>query len=1040
MVEVLSASARIAGAALRAAQGKNSEAPKKRARSSEAPSPESGNTPPGKWVPKAKDAPKESEWVAKKEDAPKESEWVVKKPAPKAHADAAQNGKHDQRNGSPPGKTVSWVPKAASPEGKSEPKPRPPAKPHAKSMSPAPRDKQDEPRRGKKGGAPRSPEMRPTSSAEGLADLPRPNPPVYLEVGLERFDYREAQSELFARGRLDAPNGRHAGLPRHGTSARRGEISPDAGTDAVPKGHGKGAKGRGRRSHLAPPVAVVQEVASQLSRASKYETMVQLKKSFTVMAEIFDVHASSVNLPTSFKFLDLGAAPGGFSSFLLSDPRCERGFACTLQEDLGGFPFLIEDQRLYVRKCDLFTVEQIACPEVDLCTADAQYLRDYIAVGGKYNGTLCNMQMCGIWALTCREFTLGLERLAAGGNLIFRFSWRGLDGEEDDEPWYRGLTLKLFSLLYDVFGAVIFFKSEIAHTADETFYVICTGFKKSKYQESGVHDQLRGAETDLRGAPSEKTLFETDFMPGITVTEDVKEKIMGEMDRIEKIMAIGQAAREWSQAKWSKRMKEKEEPGDATETTKEGSGEGSVHSDVPPEVAGHCADQRFYRVRISPRPSAIVKARMIAVPNFRRLCQAHGRVERIWVDQNDDFILVWYSNWYGANQAFHRLRGQMQPWYDRQFKVELVKPNGGIEQMSVENPASDADFQGVPFVKSDTSDDWLSVPFVKPMEDLSRDPQDYYNNWQWQEHDWYYNENHDGGYSLTVNQERDYSPDGLYQELQRDYSPDGVYEDFRRDFSMTRFQNGIGLESALQSDWNVDAPAFEPVNGMEYQQDEHGNSYPFDVMGLPYPTKKGGKKGGKGKAGGKAQDAGKEFKFDANAPVFRSTSPVSISPSDYPPQIQQKNPLEAVGMARVRHAAEASVPPLLNNPLRPDKPLNDQIIPPPKPVGEPGVSTSSSELRQRHVDPNAAEHQTEAPEWTEDAQSKPDKEALVRFEGKRKKPKGLAGIRLKDMASIPQEEPYSVTDTLLWYLMRMVCFYCLVRGVQVGFVMYYTAD
>jgi hypothetical protein len=304
-----------------------------------------------------------------------------------------------------------------------------------------------------------------------------------------------------------------------------------------------------------------------------------------------------------------------------------------LQEDLGGFPFLIEDQRLYVRKCDLFTVEQIACPEVDLCTADAQYLRDYIAVGGKYNGTLCNMQMCGIWALTCREFTLGLERLAAGGNLIFRFSWRGLDGEEDDEPWYRGLTLKLFSLLYDVFGAVIFFKSEIAHTADETFYVICTGFKKSKYQESGVHDQLRGAETDLRGAPSEKTLFETDFMPGITVTEDVKEKIMGEMGRIEKIMAIGQAAREWSQAKWSKRMKEKEESGDATETTKEGSGEGSVHSDVPPEVAGHCADQRFYRVRISPRPSAIVKARMIAVPNFRRLCQAHGRVERIWVDQ-----------------------------------------------------------------------------------------------------------------------------------------------------------------------------------------------------------------------------------------------------------------------------------------------------------------------------------------------------------------------------------------------------------------------
>jgi hypothetical protein len=1034
MVEV-SASAKIAGAALKAAHkdsGKSANSGggevKKRARSSEAP--DAGSSSASKWIPKAK-----------------ETEWVVKKPAQKV----------DQRNGGTPlGKTTAWVQKSEKgtppkAEEKSEPKPRPPQKLHPKSRSPPPRAPTKE--------ETQSPELTPE----------KPEMPRYLEDGMDRFEYREQHAQpgqheqhAFARERdHEGMHGRRERAPTRFDAdrrARHGERSPEGfgGDDAKAKGKGR------RRLPPAPAFEVVQEVAAQLSRAGKYETMVQLKKSFTVMAEIFDVHASVLPVPSSFKFLDLGAAPGGFSSYFLTDERCERGFACTLQEDLGGFPFLIEDQRLYVRKCDLFTVDKIASPEVNLCTADAQYLRDYIAVGGKYNGTLCNMQMCGIWALTCREFTLGLERLSNGGILIFRFSWRGLDG---DEVWYRGLTLKLFSLLYDLFGAVIYFKSEIAHTADETFYVICTGFQKSKYEQGSYHDQLRGAETDLRGAQSEKTLFEIDFMPGITVTEEAEAKILGEMGRIEKMMAIGIAAREWSQTKWSKRMK-MEEQGDNPETTKEGSGEeGHATSDLPREIAGHCADHNYYRVQISPRPSAIVKARMLAVPNFRRLCQAHGRVERIWVDQNDDFILVWYSNWYGANQAFHRLRGQLQPWYEQAFKVELVKPNGTVEQMSVENPASPTEFQGVPFVKADTSDDWIGVdPGLKSMEALSRAPQNY-NSYQWQANEGYYMDYDEAGYSVmqepnaypthgAYKSYREFSPGGedIYQTLQRDYSPDGDYQDFRRDFSPESpggFQNGIRLDRTLPDSWNVDALPFQPGNAAQYE--ETGQGYPFDAMGLPYPKsngKKGGKAGGKG-GGGKDKN---DFKFDVNAPVFRSTSPDSIGAP------APRNPLEAVGMARERYAtagiAEVHVPPI-HNPLRPDNPPIDPIIPPvvsnafrvPRPVGELGISTSSSELRQRKAvpepDANAAEAETitqfQVPsEWSQD--TKPDKETLVRFEGRTKKPKGLAGIRLKDMANIPQDDGYSVTDTLLWYLMRMVCFYCLVRGVQVGFVMYYTSD
>ena len=39
-----------------------------------------------------------------------------------------------------------------------------------------------------------------------------------------------------------------------------------------------------------------------------------------------------------------------FSSFLLTDRRCERGYACTLPEERGGFRFMVEDPRLFVQK------------------------------------------------------------------------------------------------------------------------------------------------------------------------------------------------------------------------------------------------------------------------------------------------------------------------------------------------------------------------------------------------------------------------------------------------------------------------------------------------------------------------------------------------------------------------------------------------------------------------------------------------------------------------------------------------------------------
>ena len=48
-----------------------------------------------------------------------------------------------------------------------------------------------------------------------------------------------------------------------------------------------------------------------------------------------------------FRFLDLGCAPGGFSSFLLSDPRCAGGYGVTLPEEMGGFPLRVQQTETF---------------------------------------------------------------------------------------------------------------------------------------------------------------------------------------------------------------------------------------------------------------------------------------------------------------------------------------------------------------------------------------------------------------------------------------------------------------------------------------------------------------------------------------------------------------------------------------------------------------------------------------------------------------------------------------------------------------------
>jgi len=133
---------------------------------------------------------------------------------------------------------------------------------------------------------------------------------------------------------------------------------------------------------------------------AEYETEVHFQKCYGVMSEIFEAHdhLQALMPSTGFKFLDLGCAPGGFSAFLLDDPRCLAGFGVTLPSNCGGFPVRVRDSRFFLQQGDLFEIgpTDLIASEINIVVCDAQYLRNNISWDDKYRGVRCRSKQHGV--------------------------------------------------------------------------------------------------------------------------------------------------------------------------------------------------------------------------------------------------------------------------------------------------------------------------------------------------------------------------------------------------------------------------------------------------------------------------------------------------------------------------------------------------------------------------------------------------------------------------------------------------------------------
>lgn len=282
--------------------------------------------------------------------------------------------------------------------------------------------------------------------------------------------------------------------------------------------------------------------------SAEYETEVHFQKCYGVMAEIFDRHDNlSACLPsTGFRFLDLGCAPGGFSTFLLEDPRCYTGFGVTLPSLSGGFPVRVRSERFFLQQADLFELGpgDLLASDVNICICDAQYLRNNISWDEQYRGVRCRSKQHGVWALLMKQFWLGLTKLTSGGAIIFRFGWRDPGPDDPATVWYKKITLRLFTLLHDLFGTVNEVKSDYFNALQSSFYVCCANFNRPRFVSRQVA-KLLGSQFNMLITTWIQDSNELDILANVDRirTAEVDEKISDMLDRINKLRLIHEESR-----------------------------------------------------------------------------------------------------------------------------------------------------------------------------------------------------------------------------------------------------------------------------------------------------------------------------------------------------------------------------------------------------------------------------------------------------------------------------------------------------------------
>ncbi|KAJ3350433.1 hypothetical protein HDU83_009718 [Entophlyctis luteolus] len=186
--------------------------------------------------------------------------------------------------------------------------------------------------------------------------------------------------------------------------------------------------------------------SSQVAHLNTPNTVRFFERMQRVMAEVVDKSQVLEHIDPrvdSFRFLDIGAAPGAFSQYLSTAFPLSIGTGITLPRARGGHLFTAscaETSRYTVHFEDIlnenFVSESldriVGEPEYDLAIADCLYLDEKpwtLPAGGPADpGAFSTNHALGYGSLTLTQILIALRGLRQGGSLIMRVSCNGNAG------------------------------------------------------------------------------------------------------------------------------------------------------------------------------------------------------------------------------------------------------------------------------------------------------------------------------------------------------------------------------------------------------------------------------------------------------------------------------------------------------------------------------------------------------------------------------------------------------------------------------------
>lgn len=185
------------------------------------------------------------------------------------------------------------------------------------------------------------------------------------------------------------------------------------------------------------------------------------------------------------RFLDLGSAPGGFSSYLLDHNRESTGVGITILPDsethiiyVAPLPVLEDPKRYTTHYMDVLNLAKeyiTSTPSISfhrLLSHDQTF--DLIIAGafGTAEHSACSSVVKA--RLGISQLFIALHHLEAGGNLLMVMS-------TTPRLW----TLELLGFLDEFFDSMSAAKGKKLHSTRSTCYMVCRGFK-SKKREAGI--------------------------------------------------------------------------------------------------------------------------------------------------------------------------------------------------------------------------------------------------------------------------------------------------------------------------------------------------------------------------------------------------------------------------------------------------------------------------------------------------------------------------------------------------------------------------